>query len=78
MFDVWSCDVCLLISVACIDTDLVIVCSCMLLARCGCRKLLLGDAWVLVEGAWWLYFGFGLLYWLDARFWVLLSGFAAP
>lgn len=45
-----SCDVCLLISVACIDTDLVIVCSCMLLVRCGCRKLLLSDAWVLVEG----------------------------
>lgn len=40
-----SCDVCLLISVACIDTDLVIVCSCMLLVRCGCRKLLLGDDW---------------------------------
>lgn len=49
-----SCDVCLLISVAGIDTDLVIVCSCMLLVRCGCRNLLLGDAWVLVEGAWWL------------------------
>lgn len=50
----------------------------MLLVRCGCRKLLLDGGWVLVEGAWWLYFGFGLLYWLDARFWVLLSGFAAP